>query len=93
MKNNKIKNEHLISNVKCYKSFPCILSILVIIFIVFAILYDFLIAKPKMQHDISNINIEINNINTHIEKIDSQQVRVYNDFLKNLNENRNYAEK
>ena len=86
---NNIKDKgekHMISSVKCYKSIPCITSMLIVVFIIAAILYDFIIEKPKMQHDISDINMEIININNHIEKIDCQQQKVYKDFLKNLNE-------
>lgn len=80
MENNK--NENMISAIKCYKSIPCILSVLTILFISGAIIYDLAFAKPKMQKNICNINTEITNINKHIEQIDSQQTSICKKFSR-----------
>lgn len=73
---------NMISSIKCYKSMPCILSVLIILFISGAIIYDLVFAKPKMERNIYNINAEITNINKHIEQIDSQQISICRKFSR-----------
>lgn len=53
---------------KCYNTFSCIMSVLVIIFIVGAILWDMFISKPMIYNSIEDIKTEMRIIN---DKIDS----------------------
>ena len=54
---------------KCYNSFSCVLSVLIIIFIVGTITWDVMVSKPEIHKSIDDIRIEVRSIN---EKIDSQ---------------------
>ena len=54
---------------KCYNSFSCVLSVLIILFIVGSIAWDMMVSKPEMRRSIESIRIEVKSIN---EKIDSQ---------------------
>ena len=54
---------------KCYNSLSCILSVLIIIFVVGAIAWDITITKPAMRKSIDEIRIEVKNIH---EKIDEK---------------------
>ena len=54
---------------KCYNSISCILSVLVIIFVVGAIAWDTLVSKPKIRQSIEEIRMEVRDIH---EKIDKQ---------------------
>ena len=61
-----------IENGKCYNSFSCILSVLIIVFVVAAIGWDTLVSKPKMRESIEDIRIEVRDIH---QKIDEQLAR------------------
>lgn len=37
---------------KCYNSFSCILSVLIIVFVVGSVMWDICITKPAMREDI-----------------------------------------
>ena len=63
---------------KCYNSFSCVLSVLIILFIIGSIAWDVMISKPEMRKSIDEIRIEVKRIN---EKIDSQFAK---DSLTNL---------
>ena len=63
---------------KCYNSFSCVLSVLIILFIIGSIAWDVMISKPEMRKSIDEIRIEVKSIN---EKIDS---RFAKDSLTNL---------
>lgn len=84
---NDIKN----IGTKCYKSVSCIISILLILFIFGAVVYDIGWEKPALRNNITEINSELNDINRHINKIDSQQSisthRFYETILKNKSKN------
>ena len=54
---------------KCYKSFSCILSVLIIIFVVSAIGWDTFVSKPQMRKSIDEIRHEVKDIH---QKIDAQ---------------------
>ena len=54
---------------KCYNSFSCILSVLIVLFVVGSIAYDMIVSKPAMKSSIDDIKIEVKDIR---EKIDAQ---------------------
>ena len=60
----EIKNDQ-----KCYNSFSCILSVLLILFVVCSFVWDVLVTKPEMRKNIEEIRIEVKDIH---EKIDVQ---------------------
>lgn len=47
---------------KCYNSFSCILSVLIIIFVVGSIMWDICISKPALRGQIQEIHTEIKDI-------------------------------
>lgn len=53
---------------KCYNSLSCILSVLIIIFVVGAIAWDITITKPAMRKSIDEIRIEVKNIHEKINE-------------------------
>lgn len=65
---------------KCYNSLSCILSVLIIIFVVGAIAWDITVSKPAMYKSIDEIRIEVKNIN---EKID-EKARVDSLYIKRI---------
>ncbi len=54
---------------KCYNSFSCVLSVLIVLFVVVSIAYDMIVSKPAMKSSIDDIKIEVKDIR---EKIDAQ---------------------
>lgn len=52
---------------KCYNTFSCIMSVLVIIFIVGAIMWDMFISKPIIYDSIETIKTEVKIINNKID--------------------------
>ena len=65
---------------KCYNSLSCILSLLIIVFVVGAIAWDITVSKPAMRKSIDEIRIEVKNIN---EKID-EKARVDSLYIKRI---------
>lgn len=53
---------------KCYNTFSCIMSVLVIVFIIGAVLWDLFVTKPVLRESINEIKTEVRIIN---EKIDA----------------------
>lgn len=53
---------------KCYNTFSCIMSVLVIVFIIGAVLWDLFVTKPVLRESIDEIKTEVRIIN---EKIDA----------------------
>ena len=64
----EIKNDQ-----KCYNSFSCILSVLIILFVVCSIVWDVLVTQPEMRKNIEEIRIEV----THIHEKMYVQTRKY----------------
>ncbi len=58
---------------KCYKSVSCIISVLIVLFVLGSILYDLCWTKPKLNESISEIKTELTIINDHIDRMDSLQ--------------------
>lgn len=56
---------------KCYNSLSCVLSVLIIVFVIGSIMWDNFITKPQIRQEINEIKIEIKNINTKLlNKVD-----------------------
>lgn len=53
---------------KCYNSFSCILSCLIILFVMCSIIWDITISKPEMRHSINEIRIEVKDIHNKIDR-------------------------
>ena len=70
-----------IDNGKCYNSFSCILSVLIIFFVVAAIGWDTLVSKPKMRESIEEIRTEVRDIH---QKIDEQFARDFKTYRINV---------
>lgn len=47
---------------KCYNSFSCIGSILIILFVLGSIIWDICVTKPAMRESIEDIRIEVKDI-------------------------------
>ena len=74
---------------KCYNSFSCILSVLIILFVVAAIGGDITVSKPEMRRSIEEKRSEVKGIH---KKIDSQFQRdsiVYQQFVTETDVNEN----
>lgn len=52
---------------KCYNSFSCILSVLIIIFVLGAIIWDMTVTKPSIKQSINDIKIELKDINKRLD--------------------------
>ena len=53
---------------QCYKSVSCVLSVLIIVFVLGSICWDMFVTKPQIRRNIDEIKIEIQNINKKIDK-------------------------
>ena len=60
---------------KCYNSVSCLLSVVIIVFVLVAIAYDLVVSKPQIRKDINEIRMEITEINN---KMDILNVPVIN---------------
>lgn len=64
---------------KCYNSFSCILSVLIIVFLIGAVAYDMVVSKPRINHSIDEIKVEVKNLNQKIDNtfyfVDAQKPR------------------
>lgn len=47
---------------KCYNSVSCILSVLIIVFVIGAIGWDIFVSKPEIRNSIEEIRIEVKDI-------------------------------
>ena len=54
---------------KCYNSFSCILSVLIIVFVLTSIVWDMLVTKPAIRSSIDQIKTEVQVIHSKIDKI------------------------
>lgn len=55
------------NNTKCYNSLSCVLSVLIILFVVVSIGWDILVSKPEMRKSIEEIRIEVKDIHNKID--------------------------
>lgn len=60
----KIQNQ----NQKCYNSFSCILSVLIIVFVLTSIVWDMFVTKPAIRSSIDQIKTEVQIIHSKIDK-------------------------
>lgn len=53
---------------KCYNSFSCILSVLIIVFVLTSIIWDMLVTKPAIRDSIEQIKTEVQVIHSKLDK-------------------------
>lgn len=53
---------------KCYNSFSCILSVLIIVFVLTSIVWDMFVTKPAIRSSIDQIKTEVQIIHSKIDK-------------------------
>jgi len=53
---------------KCYNSISCILSALIIVFVLGSVIYDMTVSKPAMRESIEVIRVEVEEINKKIDE-------------------------
>lgn len=63
--------------VKCWNSFSCIASVIIIIFTLGSVLYDLVITKPEIKNSIERIEYNIEKIN---QRLNSDSV-AYNNIM------------
>ena len=59
---------------KCYNSFSCILSVLIVVFVLGSILFDLCVTKPNISRNITEISTELNVMNEKIDKFNSTMI-------------------
>lgn len=59
---------------KCYNSFSCILSVLIVVFVLGSILFDLCVTKPNISRNITEIRTELNVMNEKIDKFNSTMI-------------------
>lgn len=59
------------SNKKCYNSWACTLSVLIIIFLLGSVIYDMTCSKPKMRKSIKQIEVQVQEINRKMDTLQS----------------------
>ena len=59
---------------KCYNSFSCILSVLIVVFVLGSILFDLCVTKPNISRNITVIRTELNVMNEKIDKFNSTMI-------------------
>ena len=67
---------------KCYNSFSCIGSILIIIFVLGSIIWDICITKPAMRDSIDDIRVEVKDIH---QKLNTKLSNDTIEFMKASN--------
>lgn len=59
---------------KCYNSFSCVLSVLIVVFVLGSIIYDLCYTKPNISKNITEIRTELNMMNKKIDHFKSTVV-------------------
>jgi hypothetical protein len=59
------------SSKKCYNSWACVLSVLIIIFLLGSVIYDMTCSKPKMRKSIKQIEVQVQEINSKMDTLQS----------------------
>lgn len=54
---------------KCYNSVSCILSVLIIVFVIGSIIWDMTVTKPAMRQSIDDIKTEVKVIHSKLNKV------------------------
>jgi hypothetical protein len=70
---------------KCYNSLSCVLSVLIILFVVGAIAWDITISKPAMKKSIEEIRTEVKGIHQKIDK-QIQADSMYVEYMEHAHE-------
>lgn len=52
---------------KCYNSFSCILSVLIIAFVLGSVIFDLVVSKPETRRSINEIKMDVQEINKKID--------------------------
>ena len=78
---------------KCYNSFSCVLSVLIIIFVVCAIGWDITVSKPAIRKSIDEIRSEVKDIHMKIDDQYRGDTAYYNQYRKELMEISRKSEK
>ena len=78
---------------KCYNSLSCVLSVLIIIFVVCAICWDITVSKPAIRKSIDDIRSEVKDIHTKINDQYRGDTAYYNQYRKELMEISSITEK
>ena len=77
---------------KCYNSLSCVLSILIILFVVGAIAWDITVSKPAMKKSIEEIRTEVKGIHMKIDK-QIQADSLYVNYMEHAQEHLNSIKK
>lgn len=68
---------------KCYNSFSCIGSILIILFVICSIIWDICVTKPAMRESIEDICVEVKDIHKKLNtKFASDTISFYDAYMK-----------
>ena len=67
---------------KCYNSFSCFLSVMIIITVVVSILWTQFITMPNFENKLDNMRIEIRDINSKLDYQILHKNSVYSYFLQ-----------
>lgn len=59
---------------KCYNSFSCVLSVLIVVFVLGSIIYDLCYTIPNISKNITEIRTELNIMNEKIDHFKSTVV-------------------
>lgn len=74
-KNNKVG--------KCYNSVSCILSVLIIVFVIGSIIWDMAVTKPAMRQSIDDIKTEVKVIHSKLNKVQVIEQKNLQDYPTN----------
>ena len=74
-KNNKVE--------KCYNSVSCILSVLIIVFVIGSIIWDMTVTKPAMRQSIDDIKTEVKVIHSKLNKVQVIEQKNLQDYPTN----------
>ena len=68
---------------KCYNSFSCIGSILIILFVLGSIIWDICVTKPAMRESIEDIRVEVKDIHKKLNtKYANDTISFYDAYVK-----------
>lgn len=68
---------------KCYNSVSCILSVLIIVFVIGSIIWDMTVTKPAMRQSIDDIKTEVKVIHSKLNKVQVIEQKNLQDYPTN----------
>ena len=78
---------------KCYNSFSCRGSILIILFVLGSIIWDICVTKPAMRESIEDIRIEVKDIHKKLNtKFVNDTINFYDAYIK-VQQDRSFVKK